>query len=120
LQFRLVVENINNVRAAHIHCAPAGVNGPVGVTLFSGGGLGPTNGILSQGIATAPDATTTCPWTSLADVVNAMRSGNAYVNVHTNDGVDPPTPDLATSQAERSGDRWSWPAPSPSSPLGHR
>jgi hypothetical protein len=25
----------------------------------------------------------------LAAVVEAMRSGNAYVNVHTDDGVDP-------------------------------
>jgi hypothetical protein len=39
---------------------------------------------------TAPDAANACGWTDLVDVVAAVESGNAYVNVHTNDGVDPP------------------------------
>lgn len=90
LDFRLIVANIDNVRAAHIHCGAAGVNGPVGVTLFTGGGLGPVNGVLASGTITAPDATTACPWTTIDDVIAAIEAGNAYVNVHTNDGVDPP------------------------------
>ena len=36
LGLRLVVANIENVFAAHIHCGAVGVNGPVGVTLFMG------------------------------------------------------------------------------------
>ena len=43
-----------------------------------------------QGAITAPDAENGCGWADLAAVVEAMRSSNAYVNVHTNDGVDPP------------------------------
>ena len=89
LGFRLMVANIDNVRAAHIHCAEPGVNGPVGVTLFAAGGTGPSNGVLATGQTSAPDAGNGCGWTSLADAVNAMESGAAYVNVHTNDGVGP-------------------------------
>ncbi len=91
LQFKLIVANIDNPFASHIHCGPAGVNAPVGVTLFTGTpSSGRADGILAQGTKTAPDAGNACGWTTLADVVAAMRSGNAYVNVHTNDGIDPP------------------------------
>ena len=92
LSFRLIVANIENVVAAHIHCGAPGVNGPVGITLFSGGipGGGPIDGILAQGVKTDPDSGNACGWVTLADAIAAMRSGNTYVNVHTNDGVAPP------------------------------
>ena len=82
LDYKLIVANIDDVVAAHIHCAPVGQNGPVGVTLFSGG---PTsdNGILAEETITAPDDGNGCGWETLADVVEAMRSGDTYVNVHT-------------------------------------
>jgi glucose/arabinose dehydrogenase len=82
LNYKLIVANIDDVVAAHIHCAPAGVNGPVGVTLFSGGPTSP-NGILAQGTITAPDDGNACNWTDLADVLAAIQNGYAYVNVHT-------------------------------------
>jgi hypothetical protein len=89
LSYKLIVANIENVFAAHIHCAPAGLNGPIGVTLFGpvAPGGGRVNGILAQGDITAPDAGNACGWTDLDAVVAAMQSGNAYVNVHTNPGV---------------------------------
>jgi CHRD domain len=91
LGFKVNVANIDNVVAAHVHCGAAGVNGPVGVTLFGGpAGGGAVNGTLAEGTVTAPDAGNACGWTSLAAVLAAMVSGNAYVNVHTNDGVAPP------------------------------
>lgn len=91
LSYKLIVVNIENVAAAHIHCAPAGVNGPVGVTLFVGSpGSGRFDGVLAEGTITAPDAGNGCGWMSLDNVLDAMQSGNAYVNVHTNDGVAPP------------------------------
>lgn len=82
LDHTLRVANIDDVVAAHIHCAPAGENGPVGVTLFEGG---PTseNGILAEGTITEPDNDNGCGWEDLDDVVGAIRSGNTYVNVHT-------------------------------------
>jgi hypothetical protein len=91
LEFTLNLPNIKNVVAAHIHCASAGENGPVGVTLYGpvppGGGS--VNGFVVQKTITAPDVGNACEWADLAAVVAAMRSGNAYVNVHTDDGVDP-------------------------------
>jgi CHRD domain len=91
LGFRLVVANIRNVVAAHIHCGAPGVNGAVGVTLFvavaPGGGR--TDGVLAEGTVSAPDAGNGCGWADLAAVMTAIESGNTYVNVHTNDGIDP-------------------------------
>lgn len=88
--YKLIVANINNVTASHVHCAAAGVNGPVGVTLYRGSaGSGPLNGVIASGVLTAPDPNNACGWQTMDDVLAAMASGNAYVNVHTNDGVDP-------------------------------
>jgi hypothetical protein len=66
--------------AAHIHCGAAGENGPVGVTLFTGDGG--TKGEVT-GSFTAPDSGNGCGWNDLADVLGAMATGGAYVNVHT-------------------------------------
>jgi hypothetical protein len=92
LDFTLNMLNVENVVAAHIHCAPAGENGAVGATLY--GPLTPGGGsvdvLVVQRAITAPDAENECGWADLAAVVEAMRSGNTYVNVHTDDGVDPP------------------------------
>ena len=82
LDFRLKVQSIKNVVASHIHCGAMGVNGPVGVTLFSGGPV-TLSGILSTGTITAPNAGNGCGWGSLDAVVAAMRTGDTYVNVHT-------------------------------------
>ena len=82
LSYKLIVANIENVVAAHIHCAPADANGPVGVTLFSAAPVS-TNGILAQGPIAAPDAVNGCGWADLDDVIDALGSGDTYVNVHT-------------------------------------
>ena len=66
--------------AAHVHCAVTGMNGPVGVTLFAG--AMDTEGEV-QGAFTAPDPGNACGWEDLADVLGAMATGAAYVNVHT-------------------------------------
>ena len=82
VDYTLIAANIEDVVASHIHCAPDGVNGPVGVTLFSGGPVSP-DGVLAEGAFEMPDVENGCGWSTLADVVTAMESGNAYVNVHT-------------------------------------
>ena len=89
LGYKLIVANIENVFASHIHCGVVGVNGSVGATLFftPPPNLGSMNGILAQGAITAPDAGNGCGWVNLDDVVDALRSGNTYVNVHTLPGT---------------------------------
>ena len=83
LEFELEVEdNSSDIFAAHIHCAPPGDNGPVGVTLFVGS-FTDDEGTVAEGTLSAPDAGNGCGWASLADVAAAIASGNTYVNVHT-------------------------------------
>jgi hypothetical protein len=96
---RLIASNIYNVVQAHIHCGRFGENGPVRIWLFptigpSGSALtGPTgaqNGVLAEG--TFNPTGITCPAANVGTtmpVLDAMRAGLAYVNVHTNDGVNP-------------------------------
>ena len=81
IRFELEWEDLtSSAVAAHIHCAPAGSNGPIGVTLLSGSSG--TDGKIKGSFKT-PDPGNTCGWTSLNDVLVAMVTGNAYVNVHT-------------------------------------
>ena len=81
LTFELSVTDLEDVIASHIHCASIGENGPVGVSV-SGGAPGLVNGLLAQGIITAPDTRNGCGWASFASIVDGIRSGNTYVNVH--------------------------------------
>jgi hypothetical protein len=91
ISFRLIVANIENVFAAHIHCGGPEVAGPIGVTLFEGTpGSGRVSGTLSADTITEPDPGNACEWLDVGDVIAAMEAGMAYVNVHTNDGVAPP------------------------------
>jgi CHRD domain len=93
LSYRLISSNIHNVVVSHIHLAPAGVNGPVVVFLFGpvAAAGGRTDGVLATGTITAANFTTTGPLAGhpLSDLIAAFEAGNAYANVHTNDGVAP-------------------------------
>lgn len=91
LSFKLIVANIENVFAAHIHLAPAGQNGPVVVPLYTSGPIpGRFQGVLAEGVITDADLTGPLAGATLADLVAEIDAGNTYVNVHTNDFVDPP------------------------------
>lgn len=88
LDFKLIVANIENVTQAHIHLGPRGVNGPVVVWLYPSAPPpvlipGRSDGVLSEGTITADDLVGPLDGASLADLVEAMATGNAYVNVHT-------------------------------------
>jgi hypothetical protein len=76
---------------SHIHIGAAGTNGPISVFLYgpvpAGGGR--VNGVLAQGTITAADFIGPLAGLTMADLIAAMQAGNAYVNVHTNDGVAP-------------------------------
>jgi lectin family protein/CHRD domain-containing protein len=92
IDFSLAVVNIENIVAAHIHCAPAGEIGSVGVTLYSpvAPGGGAVDAFSTAGTIMEPDANNGCGWADMATITKALRSGNAYVNVRTDDGEDPP------------------------------
>jgi len=82
VRFTLVVNGLQDVVAAHIHCAPEGANGPVGVTLFSGSPV-TQNGVLVKAPLSGVNPGNACGWSSLDDLIAAMQAGNTYVNVHT-------------------------------------
>ena len=87
LKFKLKVkDNRHNISAAHLHCAPPGTNGPVGVTLFSGSFTN-TKGKVAKGKVRAPDPDNDCGWSNLADVATAVQSGGVYANVHTTEAL---------------------------------
>ena len=86
MSYKLIVANLENVRAAHIHCAAEGVNGPVDVGLFGTPTTGVFNGVLAEGTITDANVNALAcigGVKSVAAVVDLIRSGNAYVNVHT-------------------------------------
>jgi len=82
VSFILVANGLQDVVAAHVHCAEAGANGPVGLTLFSGGPI-TENGVLAKGPLSGVDSGNSCGWKSLDEFVAAMEAGNTYVNIHT-------------------------------------
>jgi len=92
LDYTVVVANIKNVVASHIHLGAKDENGPVVTFLFgpAPAGGGRTTGILAKGTITSADLIGPLEGKCLSDLVDEMRSGNTYVNVHTDDGVAPP------------------------------
>jgi hypothetical protein len=102
VDFRLIASNIDNVNQAHIHCGRSGQNGPVRMWLYpvirppsmttvpGPSGAGPQNGVLASG--TFDPRPVICPASAVGrdmPLLEAMRAGLTYVNVHTNDGVPP-------------------------------
>lgn len=94
LTYKLIVANIENVFQAHIHQGPVGINGPVVVWLYPSTtpGAGPTgqgriDGVIAEGTITAADFVGPLTGESFAALLDDIRTGNAYVNAHTNDGV---------------------------------
>ena len=87
IDYRLIASNIDNVVGAHVHCA-ADEQNTAGIAVHlstSHPGGGQADGINSSG--TFPGSAP-CPQGGMT-VLEAMRAGLAYVNVHTNDGVAP-------------------------------
>ena len=96
LDYKLIASNIENVFQAHIHMAPAGTNGGIVVWLYPSTapapgplGSGRHDGVLAEGTITAANLVGALVGQDLDALLAALDSGNAYVNVHTNDGVAP-------------------------------
>lgn len=87
LEYTLVVNNLVDTLQSHIHIAPEGVNGPVVVFLYPEGGPPPQliegkfSGKLASGTITEDDIV--LAGVTFDELIEAMQTGNAYVNVHT-------------------------------------
>ena len=101
VEFRLIASNIDNVIMSHIHCGRPDANGPIRMWLYphigptgvaGPAGTGPHDGVLASG--TFSPTGIVCPASAVGQsmsmpLLDAIRAGLTYVNVHTNDGVAP-------------------------------
>lgn len=84
LSFTLVVRDIENPTAAHIHLGKIGKSGPVLAILFSGPKKeGKFRGNLAQSSITEKELTGDLKGKSINSLLALIKSGEAYVNVHT-------------------------------------
>lgn len=88
VRFAIEVDDLANILQAHIHSGAAGVNGPVRVFLFppppaTAATTNPFSTtekrILTEGSFVASDV----GGVTFDELLNQMRAGTAYVNVHT-------------------------------------
>ncbi len=89
ISYKLIVTNIENVTQAHIHCcAPVGSNAGVVVWLYPSAPPaqlipGRTQGVLAEGVITAANLVGSLAGQPLSALIDQIRAGNTYVNVHT-------------------------------------
>jgi len=79
VQYRIEVHSMTSITGAHIHSGGPTATGPVRVTLFAGPTTGAIDGELAQGTFDASDVV----GISFDTLLDEMRDGMAYVNVHT-------------------------------------
>ena len=85
LEYKVIVANIEDVTAAHIHLAPIGENGDIVAFLFNPEAPteGRTNGVLAEGTITSADLVGPLEGATLSELIDEIEVGNTYVNVHT-------------------------------------
>ncbi len=84
LSYKLTLTDMENVTAAHIHIGKMGKNGGPVAGLFAGPKKeGKFSGALSEGTITAKELIGPLAGKTVEDLVKLIKSGEAYVNVHT-------------------------------------
>ena len=84
ISYTVNVTDIQKVTESHIHQGKAGVNGPVVVTLFkTDKPSATTSGTLTKGNITSANLEGPLAGKKITDLISLIKSGNAYVNVHT-------------------------------------
>jgi hypothetical protein len=94
ITYTVNVVGLLNASVAHIHIAPVGENGPVRLNLCGTGAPQPSCTSGTGVLATGTNGTTVgTPAITFDSLLSAMRTGGAYVNVHTTvAGCTPDTP----------------------------
>ena len=94
IDFKITVDKLLNPSQADLHFGGLSQNGQVVVKLWpkgnAAGKRGEFTGVLVEGSFDAGDFIGPMTGSPMSDLVDEMRAGNTYVNVHTYDGVDPP------------------------------
>ena len=86
LSWTVTTSGANNVTASHIHIGGKEASGPIALGLFAGAASSnpPIAGSVTRATFASPLGI------SFDALLSLMRSGDAYVNVHTDNGVAPP------------------------------
>jgi hypothetical protein len=82
ITYTITVTNLQNAVLGHIHVAPTGQNGPVRLNLCGTGAPEPPCTSGTGVLATGTNGVTL--GITFDELLAAMRTGGAYVNVHTN------------------------------------
>jgi hypothetical protein len=92
LNYRLSVQDIQDVTGAHLHLGLPNENGPIVVPLLGEGApgdnatpppAGPASGVIAEGEITAETLAGPLAGVPLVVLMELLRSGAIYVNVHT-------------------------------------
>ena len=94
LDYKITLNKLSNPSQADLHVGAATQNGQAVVKLWPLGSAaarrGEVTGVLAEGSFDASDFIGPMTGTPMSDLLEEIRAGNTYVNVHTYDGVDPP------------------------------
>ena len=94
IDYKITVNKLLNPSQADLHFGGPSQNGQPVVKLWPKGSAtakrGEFDGVLVEGSIDAGDFIGPMNGSPMADLVEEIRAGNTYVNVHTYDGVDPP------------------------------
>jgi CHRD domain len=85
IEIQLSVSDGVRITQSHIHCAPAGVNGPIIIFLAGNhpAGLDIDGKWVSNATIKDTSIVNTACGSTVAAVAQQMRNGNTYVNVHS-------------------------------------
>jgi hypothetical protein len=87
IRFTIFSRGLGRITGSHIHIGARGSNGPVSVFLFPSNAGTNGEGWSVSGTLTAadliPTPTSKPPVATFADLLNAIRTGNTYCNIHT-------------------------------------
>jgi hypothetical protein len=84
-EMTLAVSDGQRIQQAHLHCGPAGVNGPVVVFVagLNAAGHDVDGKWISNAVATDSSIVNTACGATLAELAAHIRAGDVYVNVHS-------------------------------------
>jgi CHRD domain len=85
IEIQLSVSDGVRITQSHIHCAPAGVNGPIIIFLagLHAAGLDIDGKWVSNATIKDTSIVNTACGSTVAAIAQQMRNGNTYVNVHS-------------------------------------
>ncbi|MDZ4723929.1 MAG: CHRD domain-containing protein [candidate division Zixibacteria bacterium] len=84
LHYKVIVSNIENVTAAHLHLGEMGATGPVIFRLFDGPTVkGRMQGVLAEGVIANADLISPLAGQTIDVLISRIESGDIYVNVLT-------------------------------------